>query len=191
MLSSTARNVATLARKEKDRRLRDLQDNMQDSAFFSDQMNPELDHKVKKSTERFSETLHIVSNEPSLAFFRIQEHVRKSIPQLVDKKQEVQDLQQQVQGSCFDMEYAINACKTMEKSSTHFQNIQDLLKNSMFIKQQLEYEHSRRSQAQSKPSMYGGLKRAKTADIPISINNSDEASASSSYDKRLSAIPSS
>lgn len=37
-------------------------------------------------TEKFSESLHIVANEPSLAFFRIQEHVRKSLPTLVEKK---------------------------------------------------------------------------------------------------------
>lgn len=38
------------------------------------------------ASEKFSENLHIVANEPSLAFYRIQEHVRKSLPQLVAKK---------------------------------------------------------------------------------------------------------
>jgi len=33
-----------------------------------------------------SENIQIVANEPSLAFFRIQEHVRKTLPLLVDKK---------------------------------------------------------------------------------------------------------
>jgi hypothetical protein len=37
-------------------------------------------------TEKFSENLHIVANEPSLAFYRIQEHVRKSMPQLVEQR---------------------------------------------------------------------------------------------------------
>lgn len=36
--------------------------------------------------ERLSESMNIVANEPSLAFFRIQEHVRKSLPQLVEQK---------------------------------------------------------------------------------------------------------
>lgn len=39
-----------------------------------------------KVSEKFSENLHIIANEPSLAFFRIQEHVRKSLPQLVEQK---------------------------------------------------------------------------------------------------------
>jgi len=37
-------------------------------------------------SEKLSENIHIVANEPSLAFFRIQEHVRKTMPPLVDKK---------------------------------------------------------------------------------------------------------
>lgn len=112
--------------------------------LFSENANPELDHKVKKVTEKFSENLHIVANEPSLAFYRIQEHVRKSMPQLVEQRHEVEELHQQVQGSCFDMEYAAGAVRTMNQSRVHFQNIQDLLKNSMFMKQQIEYENNRR-----------------------------------------------
>ena len=37
-------------------------------------------------TEKFSECLHIVANEPSLALFRLQEHVRKSLPKLAQSK---------------------------------------------------------------------------------------------------------
>jgi len=37
-------------------------------------------------SEKLSENVQIVANEPSLAFFRIQEHVRKTMPPLVDKK---------------------------------------------------------------------------------------------------------
>nr|KAG5706528.1 hypothetical protein BaRGS_028699 [Batillaria attramentaria] len=87
--------------------------------------------------------MNIIANEPSLAFFRIQEHVRKTLPQLVEQKHEVEDIQQQVQGACFDTEYAGNAVKMMQKSSVHFQNIQELLKNAMFMKQQIDYEDAR------------------------------------------------
>ena len=37
-------------------------------------------------TDKLSESLNIVANEPSLAFFRIQEHVRKCLPQLAETK---------------------------------------------------------------------------------------------------------
>lgn len=51
--------------------------------------------------------MHIVANEPSLAFYRIQEHVRKVLPLIVERKAEVQQLQQDLQGHCYDMEYAV------------------------------------------------------------------------------------
>jgi hypothetical protein len=37
-------------------------------------------------TEKLSESMNIIANEPSLAFFRIQEHVRKCLPQLAETK---------------------------------------------------------------------------------------------------------
>lgn len=159
-------------------------DERMQGAFFPENASPELDHRTRKVTEKFSENLHIIGNEPSLAFFRIEEHVRKTLPQLVDKKHEVQELQQSIQGSCFDTEYAINATNGMHKSSVHFRNIQDLLKNAMFMKQQLIYEETRREQEKSKPSMYGrsnrgGMLRTQTVDIPVSSHEGAEFSRSS------------
>lgn len=119
--------------------------------LFKD-VNPdiELEAKTKKVTDKVSETLTVIANEPSLAFFRIQEHVRKCLPQLVETKHEVQDLQQNIQGSSFDTEYAANAVKEMQSSSLHFGNIQDLLKNAIFMKQQIDYEKSRNGQSPEK-----------------------------------------
>ncbi|KAJ8304179.1 hypothetical protein KUTeg_017762 [Tegillarca granosa] len=114
-------------------------------------------------SDRISESMNIIANEPSLAFFRVQEHVRKSLPQLVEQKHEVENLQQRVQGAGFDTEYAANAfitfvkfdssvlfvfynstVRTMQKSAVHFQNIQDLLKNAMFMKQQIDYKEEKK-----------------------------------------------
>lgn len=41
---------------------------------------------VLSVSDKFSENINTVANEPSLAFFRIQEHVRKTLPQLVEQK---------------------------------------------------------------------------------------------------------
>ncbi|KAL5004807.1 hypothetical protein ScPMuIL_018263 [Solemya velum] len=123
-----------------------LYSRMTNAQLFKDQnLDKELEHKAKKVTEKFTDCLNIVANEPSLAFFRIQEHVQKTVPRLVEQKHEFQDLQQSIQGACFDAEYATNAVKAMDKSQVHFQNIQELIKNAMFMKQQIEYEQDRRN----------------------------------------------
>ncbi len=33
-----------------------------------------------------SESLHILANEPSLGLYRLQEHVHRSVPEIVEKK---------------------------------------------------------------------------------------------------------
>jgi len=59
------------------------------------------------ASERISENMHIVANEPSLAFYRLQEHVRKALPPMVDKRVEVLQLHRELQGRCYDVEYAV------------------------------------------------------------------------------------
>ncbi|BFZ02106.1 hypothetical protein BsWGS_05144 [Bradybaena similaris] len=121
--------------------------------FFKETaIDPDLEQKAKRAADKLSETVNIIANEPSLAFFRIQEHVRKTLPQLVDQKHEVEDIQVNVQGACFDADYASNAVKAMLSSAMHFQNIQDLLKNAMFMKQQISYADNRRKFGRPSPS---------------------------------------
>ena len=62
---------------------------------------------VLLAAEKMSENIHIVANDPSLALYRIQEHVRKVIQPVLDKRLEVILLQKNLQGHCFDMEYAV------------------------------------------------------------------------------------
>jgi BLOC-1 related complex subunit 8 len=59
------------------------------------------------AAERISENMHIVANEPSLALFRLQEHVRKALPPMVERRVEVTKLQHELQGRCYDVEYAL------------------------------------------------------------------------------------
>lgn len=94
------------------------------------------------------------------------------IPMIVDRRAEVEVLQQDLQGRAYDMEYAIgcvhciyrlidwialfgfmidefsfsirSAIKTIQKSETSFKNTHELLKNAIFLKQQLKYEDTRR-----------------------------------------------
>lgn len=58
-------------------------------------------------TQDISESIHILANEPSLALYRLQEHVTKSVPEIMDKKRELMALRERVMGASHDMEYAL------------------------------------------------------------------------------------
>ena len=61
-------------------------------------------------------------------------------------------LSKQLQGCCYGLDYSVKAIKSMEKSIGHFQSIQELLKNSLFVKQQLNYEESLKQRLKSSAS---------------------------------------
>ncbi|XP_055295952.1 BLOC-1-related complex subunit 8 homolog [Sitodiplosis mosellana] len=121
--------------------------------------DPVLDERVKKTSEKISENLHIIANDPSLAFYRMQEHIRKVMPMIVERRAEVEHLQRGLQGRCYDLEYSLSAIKSVDKSDETFKNVQELLKSAIFLKQQLKGEEAKRrpSTAGSQNSVYKRL----------------------------------
>lgn len=117
--------------------------------------------------------MHIVANEPSLAFYRLQEHVRKALPPMVEKRVEVLSLQQKLLGRCYDVEYAIGAVKTMQDADKSFKSTLEFIKNAIFFKQQLKYEEQRQQKKDgNKDSVYKRL----SAHIPTLDHLPDEIS---------------
>ncbi|XP_041465662.1 BLOC-1-related complex subunit 8-like isoform X1 [Lytechinus variegatus] len=109
-----------------------------------DGVDLEVDYKVKKVTDKFSECLHIVVNEPSLALYRLQEHVRRSLPHLSQCKTDLAALQQEVQGKCYDVDYATRTVDGMKASVRPFTSINTLLKSAVVTKQHLNHRASDR-----------------------------------------------
>ncbi|VDP67588.1 unnamed protein product [Schistosoma mattheei] len=68
-------------------------------------MNESLSQKV---TETTSDLLISLANEPSLAYFHIQEHIRKSVPEILKYQLRVEHLDSQLRGSCYDLDYALD-----------------------------------------------------------------------------------
>ncbi|NXA76209.1 BORC8 protein, partial [Thryothorus ludovicianus] len=68
--------------------------------------------------------LHVLANEPSVALFRLQEHVRRSLPELAQHK-------------------------SMADSSVYFRSIDSLLKHSIALKEQLSSSQARRYPSKS------------------------------------------
>lgn len=54
-----------------------------------------------------SESMHVLDHDPSMALYRLQEHINKTIIVLVDRKYQIQSLNNNLQGACFDLDNAI------------------------------------------------------------------------------------
>lgn len=122
---------------------------------------------ILTATEKISENVHIVANEPSLAFYRIQENVRKVVPVMIEKRGDVMKLKEDLQGVCYDLEYSVEAVKSIDAAEEPLKNIQELLKNAIFLKQQLKYEETRRKKDSNvKDSVYKRF----SAHIPLEIS---------------------
>lgn len=102
-----------------------------------------------------------------MAFYRIQEHVKKVVPPIVEKRAEVIQLQTDLQGHCYDLEYAVGAVKGIEKSDEIFANINELLKTAIFLKQQLKYEEGKtKLRKDNQSSVYKRFSAHLTLDFP-------------------------
>ncbi|XP_054031104.1 BLOC-1-related complex subunit 8 [Dryobates pubescens] len=108
---------------------------------------PEMQLKVKKVTDKFTESIYVLANEPSVALYRLQEHVRRSLPELAQHKSDIQSWEEQSQGAIYTVEYACSAIKNMADSSVYFRSIDSLLKQATAIKEQLNAAQGRSTAA--------------------------------------------
>ncbi|XP_015666214.1 BLOC-1-related complex subunit 8-like [Crotalus tigris] len=97
----------------------------------------EMQLKVKKVTDKFTESMYVLANEPSVALYRLQEHVRRSLPELAEHKADMQSWEEQSQGAIYTVEYACSAIKNMKDSSMYFKNIEGLLRHAIAVKDRL------------------------------------------------------
>jgi hypothetical protein len=92
-----------------------------------------------------------------------------------------------LKGNFYDLEYSITALKSMKGTEKHFQNIQELLKNSVFLKQQIDYEENVRMRVSAMSSSPASAPNRRTFqrfsgsfDLPHSFISSSIASVSAS-----------
>nr|XP_032821186.1 uncharacterized protein LOC116948533 isoform X2 [Petromyzon marinus] len=105
----------------------------------------DMENKAKRVSDKLTDSMYILANEPSVALFRLQEHVRKSLPELVEHKVDMQSREQQGQGLIYDVDYAIGAVNNISRSAATFSNVEGLLRKAVAIKQQLNKASSRTS----------------------------------------------
>lgn len=109
-------------------------------------------------------------------------------------------LKKGLQKCCFGIDYSIKTLKSMDSSVQHFQNMQELLKNALFMKQQLDYEANVKARVRAKQSGVSGAAAAgkKSAfqrfsgsfDIPAALITSSFSGISNSASADLKELKS-
>ncbi|XP_030228377.1 BLOC-1-related complex subunit 8 isoform X1 [Gadus morhua] len=105
----------------------------------------EMQLKVKRVSDKFTESMYVLANEPSVALYRLQEHVRRSLPELVQHKTDMQSWEEQSQGAIYSVEYACSAVKSMANSTVYFKSIDGLLRQAISMKEQISNSQGRSS----------------------------------------------
>uniref|UniRef100_A0A2K5LFH5 Protein MEF2BNB n=1 Tax=Cercocebus atys TaxID=9531 RepID=A0A2K5LFH5_CERAT len=88
----------------------------------------------KKVTDTFTESISVLANEPSVALYWLQEHVRRSLPELARHKAAMQPWEVQSQGAIYTAEYDRSAVKKLVDSSVYFCSVEGLLKQAISIR---------------------------------------------------------
>lgn len=106
-------------------------------------------------------------------------------------------LRKGLQNCCYGVDYSIQALKSMDDSVQHFQNIQELLKNAVFMKQQLDYEANVKARVRAKQQQALGVTSAKKTafqrfsgsfDIPAALITSSLSGISTSASADLKEL---
>jgi len=168
--------------------LEDIEDYEEDEVVPSPVLDPDLEVKVRRACERISENVHICANEPSLAFFRLSEHVRKALPPTVESRQQVKSIQRQLGAAYQDADLALQEVKGMENAHPVLNSTIEMLKNAISLQQQIRQEQSKRP-VKKEPSMYQRLSAHLTSvEILSDLREISRISTSSASSATPSAV---
>ena len=80
----------------------------------------------------------MIANEPTLACYRLGEHVRRSTPKLVERRIALTRNERLLEGRVFDLEYDLNAVKQIYPTEIRLLSLKETLKNAIFMKRELD-----------------------------------------------------
>lgn len=100
-------------------------------------LDPEMHYKVRKIASKVNDSLQMLANEPSLGLYRIQEHVHRTTPALIKRKNDLSANKKKLEGVLYDLDYSLGAVDNIGKIR-QFTNISEALKSAIEIKQKLD-----------------------------------------------------
>ncbi|KAL5257778.1 hypothetical protein ACHWQZ_G012643 [Mnemiopsis leidyi] len=85
--------------------------------------HPETNSLVSSTCQKCSESLHLLVNETSLACYRIEEHIQKTIPHLKSIDKQISSVEGKMEGAGYDADYTTEYLENMDVIP-ELQNIQ-------------------------------------------------------------------
>ncbi|CAJ0930280.1 unnamed protein product, partial [Mesorhabditis belari] len=107
------------------------------------QRSKELESRCRLLAERVTDSVRILDHDPSLALYRLQEHVGRTLSTVVQRKIALQEVSQVLSGVQFDLDNALATVENMKRAGPCFERSHELLRSCMYFKQHIDYEKSR------------------------------------------------
>jgi hypothetical protein len=105
--------------------------------YTSQHVRPDRDREDQsiKATAQCNDFLLLLANQPSLGLYRVHEHVRRSVPEFRQRRQQLESASAEIEGCVFDLDYAVESVKEVAGARRHVRETERLLAAAIATRQ--------------------------------------------------------